>query len=101
MDGNDNFVDLANDDTTRILAAIKILVGVGTAPNVPGALTPSPGRVGDDSSGGIPVDDFLRTTNRRIFAAGDVCTEHKFPHIESVAGRIVVLECAFFRAASG
>src|SRR4029077_13537316 len=47
-------------------------------------------RVAHDDARGIPVDDFLRTTNRHIFAAGDVCTENKFPHIESVAGRIVV-----------
>jgi pyruvate/2-oxoglutarate dehydrogenase complex dihydrolipoamide dehydrogenase (E3) component len=30
-----------------------------------------------DSADGIPVDDFLRTTNPRIFAAGDVCAGNK------------------------
>src|SRR6185295_5116284 len=52
-------------------------------------------RVAYDDARGIPVDDFLRTSNPRIFAAGDVCTEHKFPHIESVAGRIVAANALF------
>jgi pyruvate/2-oxoglutarate dehydrogenase complex dihydrolipoamide dehydrogenase (E3) component len=64
-------------------------VGAGTAPNVQNLELEAAGVAYDDARG-ISVDDFLRTTNRHIFAAGDVCTEHKFPHIESVAGRIVV-----------
>ena len=89
VEDDDTVVDLVNDDTKRTVAVDRILVGVGTAPNVQN-LELEAARVAYDDAGGIPVDDFLRTTNRHIFAAGDVCTEQKFPHIESVAGRIVV-----------
>jgi pyruvate/2-oxoglutarate dehydrogenase complex dihydrolipoamide dehydrogenase (E3) component len=92
--GNDKVVDLVHDDTTRTVAVDRILVGMGTAPNVEGLGLELAG-VAYDPANGIPVDDFLRTTNPRIFAAGDVCTANKFPHIESVAARIVVANALF------
>jgi len=94
VEGNDKVADLVNDDTKRTVAVDQILVGVGTAPNVQGLELEAAGVVYDDARG-IPVDDFLRTTNRRIFAAGDVCAGNKFPHIESAAGRIVVANALF------
>ncbi len=95
VQGDDTIVDLVNNGTTRTVSVDRILVGVGTAPNVQG-LGLEAASVAYDSARGIPVDDFLRTTNRRIFAAGDVCTENKFPHIESVAGRIVASNALFW-----
>ena len=94
VEGNDKVADLVNDDTKRTVAVDQILVGVGTAPNVQGLELEAAGVVYDDARG-IPVDDFLRTTNRRIFAAGDVCAGNNFPHIESAAGRIVVANALF------
>ncbi len=94
VEGNDKVADLVNDDTKRTVAVDQILVGVGTAPNVQGLELEAAGVVYDDARG-IPVDDFLRTTNRRIFAAGDVCAGNRFPHIESAAGRIVVANALF------
>lgn len=94
VEGNDKVADLVDDNTKRTVAVDQILVGVGTAPNVQGLELEAAGVVYDDARG-IPVDDFLRTTNRRIFAAGDVCGGNKFPHIESAAGRIVVANALF------
>jgi pyruvate/2-oxoglutarate dehydrogenase complex dihydrolipoamide dehydrogenase (E3) component len=42
------------------------------------------------------VDDHLRTTNRRIFAAGDVCMNWKFTHAADAAAKIVVQNALFF-----
>ena len=42
------------------------------------------------------VDDNLRTTNPRIFAAGDVCMAHKFTHAADFAARIVIQNALFF-----
>ena len=39
---------------------------------------------------GIVVNDFLQTTNARIYAAGDVCLDHKFAHAADASARIVV-----------
>jgi pyruvate/2-oxoglutarate dehydrogenase complex dihydrolipoamide dehydrogenase (E3) component len=94
VEGNDRIADLARDDTRRSLAVDQILVSVGTAPNVQGLGLEAAGVAYDDERG-IYVDDFLRTTNARIFAAGDVCGEHKFPHVERAAGRIVVANALF------
>jgi pyruvate/2-oxoglutarate dehydrogenase complex dihydrolipoamide dehydrogenase (E3) component len=95
VEGGDKIVTLVNAGTVQTVTADDILVGVGTTPNVDGLDLEAAG-VAYDRKRGIRVDDFLRTTNRRIFAAGDVCTEHKFPHVESVAGRIVVANAFFF-----
>jgi len=92
--GNDRLADLVNDGMKRTVAVDRILVVVGTAPNVQGLGLDAAGIV-CDPVGGIRVDDFLRTSNRRIFAAGDVCAENRFPHIESVAARIVVTNALF------
>jgi pyruvate/2-oxoglutarate dehydrogenase complex dihydrolipoamide dehydrogenase (E3) component len=94
VEGSNKVADLVHDDTKRTVSVDQILVGVGTTPNVQGLNLEAAG-VAYDSAGGIPVDDFLRTTNRCIFAAGDVCAENKFPHIETAAGRIVVENALF------
>jgi pyruvate/2-oxoglutarate dehydrogenase complex dihydrolipoamide dehydrogenase (E3) component len=94
VDGNDKVADLVNDDRKRVVTVDRILVGVGIAPNVQGLELEAAG-VEYDRAEGIPVDDFLRTTNPRIFAAGDVCAGNKFPHFESAAGRIVVANALF------
>lgn len=43
----------------------------------------------------IWVDDFLRTSNRRIYAAGDVCLEHKFTYIAEASAQIAVRNAPF------
>jgi pyruvate/2-oxoglutarate dehydrogenase complex dihydrolipoamide dehydrogenase (E3) component len=94
VEGNDKIADLVSDDTKSTVVVDQILVGVGTVPNVQGLALEAVG-ITYDHEGGIPVDDFLRTTNPRIFAAGDVCAANTFPHIESAAGRIVVANALF------
>ena len=49
-----------------------------------------------DRRRGVAVDDHLRTTNPRIFAAGDVCMEWKFTHAADFAARIVIQNALFF-----
>jgi pyruvate/2-oxoglutarate dehydrogenase complex dihydrolipoamide dehydrogenase (E3) component len=48
-----------------------------------------------DEKQGITVDDFLRTTNRQVFAAGDVCTPYKFTHTADAMARIVIANSLF------
>ena len=45
--------------------------------------------------GGIEVDDHLRTTNRRVFASGDVCLGDKFTHAADAASRLVLRNALF------
>ncbi len=94
MEGGERVADLSRVDASHTVAVDQILVGVGAIPNVRDLGLETAG-VDCDPQEGIPVDDFLRTTNPRIFAAGDVCSGNVFPHIESAAGRIVVANALF------
>jgi pyruvate/2-oxoglutarate dehydrogenase complex dihydrolipoamide dehydrogenase (E3) component len=44
---------------------------------------------------GITVNDNLRTTNPRIFAAGDVCSRFQFTHAADFMARIVIQNTLF------
>jgi pyruvate/2-oxoglutarate dehydrogenase complex dihydrolipoamide dehydrogenase (E3) component len=71
----------------------EILVGVGRAPNVE--------ELGLEAAGvahgpqGVQVDDALRTSNPRIFAAGDICLAWKFTHAADAAAKIAVQNALF------
>ena len=73
----------------------EILVGAGRAPNVEGLGLETVG-VEFDASDGVRVDDRLRTTNKRIYAAGDVCMAWKFTHAADAAAKMVVQNALFF-----
>jgi pyruvate/2-oxoglutarate dehydrogenase complex dihydrolipoamide dehydrogenase (E3) component len=87
-------VDLISDDYRNTIEVDAILTGVGRAPNVEGMDLESAG-VEYDSSKGVHVDDCLRTSNRRIHAAGDVCLEHKYGHTAAVSGEMAVRNAIF------
>ena len=42
-----------------------------------------------DAGSGIHVNDFLRTSNPHIYAAGDVCLEHRYGHTAAASARTV------------
>ena len=70
-----------------------ILVGVGRMPNTSGLDLEKAGVAFDQR--GIRVDDQLRTTNTRIFAAGDVCSSLKFTHLADAQARILIANALF------
>ena len=92
--GAEKMVRYEVDGTTREVLADQILLGGGRAPNVDG--------LGLDSAGvafsqkGVVVDEHLRTTNSRIFAAGDVCSRYQFTHAADALARIVIQNALFF-----
>src|SRR5580658_4601022 len=49
-----------------------------------------------DKEAGILTNDYLQTSNPQIYAAGDVCSEKKFPHIETAAADLVVRNALFW-----
>ncbi len=71
----------------------EILIGVGRAPNVESLNLEAAGVAYDRT--GVTVTDTLRTTNRRVYAAGDVCLQHKFTHTADAAARIVIQNALF------
>jgi len=72
----------------------EILIGVGRLANVEGIGLEAAG-VTYDPRRGIAVNDFLRTSNRRIYAAGDCCMAFKFTHAAESAARIAVQNALF------
>jgi pyruvate/2-oxoglutarate dehydrogenase complex dihydrolipoamide dehydrogenase (E3) component len=87
-------VDLVSDDYKSTVAVDAILTGTGRVPNVEGLDLEAAG-VDYDTATGVVVDDFLRTSNPRIYAAGDACLEHKFTHTADASARIVVQNALF------
>lgn len=75
-------------------AGDQVLVAAGRVPNVE--------TLGLDAAGvtvtrdGVAVDDRLRTSNPRVFAAGDVCSRFKFTHAADAMARIVIQNALFF-----
>lgn len=71
----------------------QLLVAVGRAPNTDGLNLDGAGVKYDRV--GVQVDDFLRTTNPSVFAAGDICSAYKFTHAADFQARIVIQNALF------
>lgn len=94
MDGGQKVVELVNDVNTATTRVDAILTGIGRVPAVQGLNLKAAGVAYDDEAG-VHVDDFLRTSNRRVFAAGDVCLAHQFTNTAAASARIVVRNALF------
>jgi pyruvate/2-oxoglutarate dehydrogenase complex dihydrolipoamide dehydrogenase (E3) component len=88
-------IETLNDGNVATIQVDEILTGIGRLPALSGLNLEAAG-VSYDADEGIVVDDFLRTTNRRIFAAGDVCLEHQFTDTAEASARIVVRNALCF-----
>lgn len=82
------------DGVEERLQADAVLVATGRRPHVDGLALEAAG-VERAAHGGPAVDDFLRTTNPRVFACGDVCLPWKFTHAADAAARIVIQNALF------
>jgi pyruvate/2-oxoglutarate dehydrogenase complex dihydrolipoamide dehydrogenase (E3) component len=71
----------------------KLLVAVGRTPNVKGLNLEAVGVEYDKK--GIKVNDYLQSTNPRIYAAGDVCSPYQFTHVADFMARIVIQNALF------
>jgi pyruvate/2-oxoglutarate dehydrogenase complex dihydrolipoamide dehydrogenase (E3) component len=71
-----------------------ILVAAGRTPNIERLNLAAAGVA--SHADGVVVDDRLRTTNPRVYAAGDVCSSYKFTHAADALARIVIRNALFF-----
>jgi pyruvate/2-oxoglutarate dehydrogenase complex dihydrolipoamide dehydrogenase (E3) component len=72
----------------------ELLIAGGRVPNIEALDLAAAGVA--FTKDGVAVDDGLRTTNRRIFAAGDVCSRFRFTHAADALARIVIRNALFF-----
>ncbi|RIK75238.1 MAG: FAD-containing oxidoreductase [Planctomycetota bacterium] len=81
-------------DCEKTLVADAILVAAGRQPNVAGLDLEAAGV--NYTAAGVEVDDFLRTSNPRVYAAGDVCSKYQFTHAADAMARACVRNSLFF-----
>jgi pyruvate/2-oxoglutarate dehydrogenase complex dihydrolipoamide dehydrogenase (E3) component len=92
--GDERVLTVAVGGRTETVACDAVLIGVGRTPNVEGlGLEAAEVRY---TAEGVEVDERLRTSNRRIFASGDVCSRFKFTHAADAMSRMVLRNAFFF-----
>jgi pyruvate/2-oxoglutarate dehydrogenase complex dihydrolipoamide dehydrogenase (E3) component len=93
-DGGIRLNGTSEDGSKNVISATHLLIAAGRKPNVDG-LNLESAQVKVDK-GRIVVDDRLRTSNKNIYACGDVAGSYQFTHVaEYQAG--IVLRNALFR----
>lgn len=92
--GSERIVFSKRDGVVSETPCDLILVAAGRVPNIEGLNLEAAG-VRYDSSGVI-VDDFLRTSNSSIYAAGDICSRYKFTHVADAMARTALRNSLFF-----
>jgi pyruvate/2-oxoglutarate dehydrogenase complex dihydrolipoamide dehydrogenase (E3) component len=86
-------ITYTNQDLTATITVDEILISAGRTPNIESL---GLSQVGVDyDNRGVKVNDYLQTTNPRIYAAGDVCMKWQFTHAADAAARIVIKNTLF------
>ncbi len=94
--GDEKVVHFArNGMAAEALPFDALLISAGRRPNVEDLGLEAAG-VAYEPRRGVRVDDRLRTSNRNVYAAGDVCMDWKFTHAADAAAKIVVQNALFF-----
>ncbi len=91
--GNGVAVICGADGATERIEGSDLLVAAGRAPNVAGMNLELAGVAFDRH--GIKVDARLRTTNKKIFAIGDVIGGYQFTHVGDYHAGIVIRNALF------
>lgn len=87
-----NRLDVVLEDGT--ISGDVLLVAAGRTPNIEGLRVEAAGIRADH--GRLHVDDRLRTSNARVYAAGDVCSTRQFTHAADAMARLVLRNALFF-----
>jgi pyruvate/2-oxoglutarate dehydrogenase complex dihydrolipoamide dehydrogenase (E3) component len=95
--GTGKRVEFENNGQRGEIEVDEILLGAGRAPNVEGLNLEAAGVKYEAGRGrGVLVNDKLKTSNPRIYAAGDICLPYQFTHLADAAARLVIQNALFF-----
>lgn len=83
------------DGSQRQTAVDELLVATGRAPNVEDLGLEAAGIQFDKE--GVKVNDQLRTSNRQVYAVGDVASRYKYTHAADALARIAIQNALLFR----
>ena len=92
--GDAKIVVVEQSGEEKEIVGDQLLIGIGRTPNVDGMGLENVG-VRFHTRNGIDVTDNLQTTNPKIYAAGDVCSQYKFTHAADFMARIVIQNTLF------
>jgi len=92
-EGGERVLSLGGGDDARELRVDEILVAVGRDPGIDGLGLDAAGVAVDRA--GVVVDARLRTSNPRIFAAGDVCSRFRYTHAADAMARVAIRNALF------
>jgi pyruvate/2-oxoglutarate dehydrogenase complex dihydrolipoamide dehydrogenase (E3) component len=92
-DGGGISVEIERDGAAERIAGSHLLIAAGRSANVAGLNLESAGV--EYSKKGIAVDARLRSTNKRIFAIGDVAGAYQFTHMANYHAGIVIRNALF------
>ena len=76
------------------IAGDALLVAAGRAPNIEGLNLDAAGV--RSTVHGVTANDRLQTSNPRVYASGDVCSQYKFTHAADAMSRIVIQNALFY-----
>ena len=92
-EGNRISVMVADGAHARCIEGTHLLLAAGRRPNVSGLGLEAAGI--EYTPAGIKVDHRLRTTNKRVFAVGDVAGSFQFTHVAGYHAGIVIRNALF------
>ena len=88
-------ITLGSSGEKKVITTDEILVAVGRVPNSEGLGLEKVG-VEYNESEGVIVNEYLQTSNPRIYAAGDICSRNKYTHTADATARIVIQNSLFY-----
>lgn len=94
QDGDHKIVHFTRDGASHSVSSQHLLVAVGRKPNTDGLGLEAAGVEYDKE--GVITDERLRTSNKNVFAAGDVTHELKFTHLADAHAQTVIQNAFFF-----
>jgi pyruvate/2-oxoglutarate dehydrogenase complex dihydrolipoamide dehydrogenase (E3) component len=94
MANGQKMLTVQHDGKKTELPAEEILVATGRRPNIEGLDLEAAGVKYDQRS--ISTDEYLRTSARHIFAAGDVTGHFPFTHMAAYEASVVIRNALFF-----
>jgi pyruvate/2-oxoglutarate dehydrogenase complex dihydrolipoamide dehydrogenase (E3) component len=93
-ENGEKIIDVTNGGAKFSITVDEILLSVGRVPNTEDLNLDSAG-IKVDAHHRIDVDDFFRSTNPNVYAAGDACMAHKYTNVAQASARLAVLNaCA-------
>ncbi len=87
-------IHFEKDGETLQTTVDELLVAVGRVPNVEGMGLEAAGVEFNEQ--GVIVSERLQTSNKKIYAVGDVASAYKFTHIADALARIAIQNSLFF-----